>query len=87
MLAGDSSAAPIEVSLVWGGGAIRTRYGDGRQTHYDLRKNTAAAYRRGNTDNGRLEIVGKGTGSFLVGTVSLMPADNIQGWRPTRWLC
>ena len=32
--------------------------------------------------NARLEIVGKGTGSFRVGTVSLMPADNIEGFRP-----
>jgi alpha-N-arabinofuranosidase len=33
------------------------------------------------TDNGRLEIVSRGSGSFRVGTVSLMPADNIYGWR------
>lgn len=30
----------------------------------------------------QFEITGTGTGSFLVGAVSLMPADNLDGWRP-----
>lgn len=30
----------------------------------------------------RFEIAGTGTGSFHVGAVSLMPADNLAGWRP-----
>jgi alpha-N-arabinofuranosidase len=34
------------------------------------------------TDNGRLEITGSGKGSLRIGTVSLMPADNVQGFRP-----
>ena len=29
-----------------------------------------------------LEITGTGTGNFHIGTVSLMPADNVQGFRP-----
>jgi alpha-N-arabinofuranosidase len=33
------------------------------------------------TDNGRLEIIGKGKGTFRIGAVSLMPADNIKGMR------
>ncbi len=33
-------------------------------------------------DNGVLEISSRGTGAFTVGAVSLMPADNIRGWRP-----
>ena len=36
----------------------------------------------GDTDNGRLEISATGQGSFHVGAVSLMPADNIHGFRP-----
>jgi alpha-N-arabinofuranosidase len=35
-----------------------------------------------NTTQARLEITGTGTGSFLIGTASLMPADNINGFRP-----
>jgi alpha-N-arabinofuranosidase len=81
VLAGDSKAAPIEVSLVWGGGAndrdtividkIGKKYGK-----FPLRFTA-----KGSTDNGRLEIVGRGKGDFLIGTVSLMPGDNILGWR------
>ncbi len=29
-----------------------------------------------------LKIVARGQGSFRIGTVSLMPADNLDGWRP-----
>jgi alpha-N-arabinofuranosidase len=35
-----------------------------------------------NTQDARLEIVGKGNGSFHIGTVSLMSSDNVQGFRP-----
>ena len=81
VLAGDPSAAPIEVSLVWGGGASDRE----TVTVDDITRRYAKVplrfTARGATDNGRLEIVGKGTGSFLVGTVSLMPANNINGWR------
>ncbi|HEY9509859.1 MAG TPA: alpha-N-arabinofuranosidase, partial [Verrucomicrobiae bacterium] len=31
----------------------------------------------------QFEIVGTGTGSFHVGAVSLMPADNVEGWQPS----
>ncbi len=40
-------------------------------------KFTAAA----DTTDGRLEIVGTGSGSFHVGAVSLMPADNVSGFK------
>lgn len=32
-------------------------------------------------DSGRIEVTGTGTGSFRIGAVSLMPANNIQGFR------
>jgi len=81
VLAGDPQAAPIEVSLVWGIGAS-----DRDTVIIDKIENTYAKYplsftSRGATDNGRIEIVSRGKGHFLVGTVSLMPADNILGWR------
>ncbi len=37
---------------------------------------------RTDTDEATLEITGTGSGSFHVGAVSLMPADNIEGFRP-----
>ena len=33
------------------------------------------------SDSASLEIFSEGTGRFRIGTVSLMPADNIEGWR------
>ncbi len=81
VLAGASGAAPIEVSLVWGGGAT-----DRQTVTIDRLGRTYAKFplrftARGGTDNGRLEIVSRGKGHFFVGTVSLMPADNLLGWR------
>ena len=46
-----------------------------------MRNIPCASARAGSTDNGRIEIVARGTGSFRIGTASLMPADNIYGWR------
>ena len=81
VLAGSGNAGPINVSLVWGGGATDRdtvtieKIGKAYAT-FPLRFTAG-----GSTDNGRLEIVGAGKGHFLIGTVSLMPAHNILGWR------
>jgi alpha-N-arabinofuranosidase len=81
VLRGDNSACPIQVSLVWAEGQA------GRQTitikklskdykSYDLKFKAGAA-----TGNARLEITGTGKGSFVIGTASLMPGDNVKGFR------
>jgi len=81
LLVAGESATPLEVSLVWGHGASDrqmanvTVNGAAPATH--AFRFTAGA----TTDDGRLEIVGRGTGHFMVGAVSLMPADNVLGWR------
>lgn len=80
VLAGDPGVK-VAVNLIWGPNprdrqtvpvAPRTAY-----AKFPL-KFTAAA----DTDDGRIEITGTGSGSFHVGAVSLMPADNLQGFRP-----
>ncbi len=81
ILSGAESAGPIEVSLVWGGGAsmrstVTIPRISGQYAKYPLRFLAG-----GSTDNGRLEITAKGTGNFRIGTVSLMPKENIYGWR------
>ena len=80
-LAGDSNAAPVKVSLAWGDGpSDRQTITIDRLTPQYAQASlefTAAA----DADQGRLEIVAAGKGNALVGTVSLMPADNIQGMR------
>jgi hypothetical protein len=71
VLAGDASAGPVEVSLVWGGGAsdretVTIGAGAGDYATHPLHFQA-----RGTTDNGRLEIVGRGTGTLLVGAESV----------------
>ena len=77
-----ATAGPVEVSLIWGKGVKE------RQTvsidkltdkfaKYPL-KFTAGA----GSDHAALRIVASGKAALRIGTVSLMPDDNIQGWRP-----
>lgn len=82
VLAGDASAAPVGVSLVWGDGP------DARQTlavekiGRDYRTIPFTFTAGASTENARLEIVSSGRGAFKVGTASIMPSDNIDGFRP-----
>ncbi len=81
VLAGAPEAGPIQVGLVWGGGA------NDRET-VTIEKITSTfttfplQFRvQSSTDNGRIEIVATGKGHFSIGTASIMPDDNILGWR------
>jgi len=84
VLGGDlAAAAPVEVSLVWGGGASarQTIVLSGLKGH-SFQTIPLAFHAGATTDNGRLEIVARGTGGVVrIGAVSLMPADNLSGWR------
>ncbi len=81
ILAG-SPGSVVKVTLIWGKkaadrqtisiGTLGTTY-----RKFPLRYSAAA-----DTDDATLEIIGSGTGSFHVGAVSLMPAGNIEGFRP-----
>ena len=81
VIADAGGSARIEVSLVWGEGE------EDRQTVVmgNLTRDFVKAPFRfragGSTDNGRLEVVGRGEGAFRIGAVSLMPADNVHGMR------
>lgn len=74
--------AKVTVSLVWGAGP-----GDRQVLPIT---GLAASYAKfplkftagADNNDGRIEISGTGQGSFHVGAVSLMPADNIRGFRP-----
>ena len=80
VLAGGPGAA-VSARLVWGPGPgdRQTIRITGLQTRYA--KFPLQFTAGGDTDNGRIEIAGTGTGSFHVGAISLMPADNIRGFR------
>jgi alpha-L-arabinofuranosidase len=78
-LAGDPGQK-ITVRLTWGTGAgdsqsitIPTLTGEYRKFPF---KFSPAA----DTEEASLEILGTGTGAFHIGAVSLMPADNVQGF-------
>ncbi|MDE3105225.1 MAG: alpha-N-arabinofuranosidase [Acidobacteriota bacterium] len=81
VLAG-SAGAVVRVTLLWGQQA--------RDQQTIVLRGLGATYRKyplhftagADTDDARLEITGTGAGSFHVGAVSLMPADNVEGFRP-----
>jgi alpha-N-arabinofuranosidase len=80
VLAG-SPGTEVKVALIWGKEPPDRQTINLRTTGTGYRKfpfrYTAAA----DADDATLEITGTGTGSFHVGAVSLMPADNIEGFR------
>ncbi len=81
VLAG-SPGAVVKVTLIWGKEAVDRQTVMLRALGQSFRsfplRYTAAA----DNDDATLEITGTGNGSFHVGAVSLMPADNIDGFRP-----
>jgi alpha-N-arabinofuranosidase len=81
VIAGDAAAAPVRVSLVWGGGASDRQVVTVEKLGDDYAAVPLAFTAGASTDDGRLEIVGYGSGRFRVGTASLMPADNVRGFR------
>lgn len=79
-LAGDPGAK-LTVTLIWGPGA-----GDRQTVSLDRLKANYEKYpfrftARADTAQGRFEIAGTGAGGFHIGAVSLMPADNISGFK------
>ncbi|HXJ96448.1 MAG TPA: alpha-L-arabinofuranosidase C-terminal domain-containing protein [Terriglobia bacterium] len=77
-----SSGAKVNVSLIWGQPAS-----DRQTVAFSALPSTYRGFplsftAKADSGNGTLEITGTGSGNFHVGTVSLMPADNIRGFRP-----
>jgi alpha-N-arabinofuranosidase len=74
--------ARVKVALIWGSGA------DDRQTlsfgslSSNYKKYSLSFTSKADSNDASLEITGTGSGNFQIGTVSLMPADNIDGFRP-----
>jgi len=77
-----TAGAKVKVALVWGEDSDeRQTISIGRLTA-DYKKIPLSFTARSDSGDGALEITGTGEGSFHVGAVSLMPADNVQGFRP-----
>ena len=80
-LAGDSGAK-VMVRLVWGTGASDSQSAAIPALSNEFKKLPFKFTPASETTDGRLEIVATGSGSFRVGAVSMMAADNVQGFRP-----
>lgn len=72
----------VTVSLVWGSGEKDKQTIAIGALSGDYKKFPLSFTASGDTSDAALEITGTGSGNFHVGTVSLMPADNVQGFRP-----
>jgi alpha-N-arabinofuranosidase len=81
IVAGDASAAPIEVSLGWGGESSERQTVRVAKITQEFKKYPVRFRAGASTDKGTFEIIGKGKGRFLIGPSSLMPDDNIKGMR------
>jgi alpha-N-arabinofuranosidase len=80
VLAG-SPGATVKVTLVWGVEASARQTVTIRGLGSAYRKFPFRFQAQGDSDDGRIEISGTGPGAFHVGAVSLMPANNIEGFR------
>jgi alpha-N-arabinofuranosidase len=81
-LAGDAAAGPVRVSLAWGQLAGQRQTVTIDAVTASFAKTPLEFTAGGDTEQGCLKIVAFGKkGSVRVGTLSLMPADNVQGMR------
>jgi alpha-L-arabinofuranosidase len=78
VLSGTSDAFPVIVRLVsQSGDTISQSIAASDTTYTSYPLNFVSTF----TDSAKLEIVSKGKGKFTIGIISLMPSNNIDGWR------
>jgi alpha-N-arabinofuranosidase len=80
VLAG-SPGVVVKVTLIWGKEAGDRQTAVLRTLGPVYRKFPLKFQAQADNDDAQFEITGTGTGSFHIGTVSLMPADNVEGFR------
>jgi alpha-N-arabinofuranosidase len=79
VLRGDPGAAPVTVQLTQDDGRIlaqSVKKLSGQFQTFPLKFKAGSS-----SENATLAILSNGKGSFAIGAVSLMPSDNINGWR------
>jgi alpha-N-arabinofuranosidase len=72
----------VTVSLIWGDGAGDKQTVTMPALTSEYKKIPLSFSAKADSANAALEIAGTGSGDFHIGTVSLMPSDNVQGFRP-----
>lgn len=78
-LKGDAGVK-VHVRLVWGTGAADSQNVPIASLSDEYQKFPLKFTPAADAEDARLEIVGSGSGTFHIGTASLMPADNVQGF-------
>ncbi len=81
VLAGSPTVA-VKVTLIWGNEPADRQTVAIHSLKPGYQKFPLRFSATEDTDDATLEITGTGTGEFYVGAVSLMPADNVEGFRP-----
>jgi alpha-N-arabinofuranosidase len=72
----------VNVTLIWGEAANDRQTVSFSALPSTYRRFPFSFITEADTTEGTLEIAGTGSGDFRIGTVSLMPSDNVQGFRP-----
>jgi alpha-L-arabinofuranosidase len=80
-LAGDTATVPVTVSLAWGEGDKAESTFTIKKVEPKYTKVTFKFIPREDTENGRLSITTTGKITLKIGCVSLMPGDNVEGFR------
>ena len=79
ILRGDAAAAPVTVQLTQDDGSVLAQSVKKLSGQFQT---VPLKFKAGSSsENAALAILSKGKGSFAIGAVSLMPSDNINGWR------
>ncbi len=74
--------AKVKVALIWGEGAGDRQTASFAPLTSAYKKFPFSFTSQADTSKATFEVTGTGSGDFHVGTVSMMPADNIDGFRP-----
>lgn len=77
-----SIGSKVKVALIWGEGKNDRQIVSIAGLTATYKKFPFTFTARTDTSDGTLEITGTGNGSFHIGTLSMMPADNVEGFRP-----
>jgi len=80
-LAGDKKVGPVKVCLIWGEGPLAEDVTTIKKIKSKYRQYAIKFTAGADSDNARLEIVATGQGTLRIGCVSLMPSDNVEGFR------
>lgn len=77
-----TAGTKVNVSLIWGAGENDRQSLTFASVTNDYKKYPLGFTARADSEDAALEITGTGRGDFHIGTVSLMPTDNVGGFRP-----